>query len=613
MPAFTIDQFEFTDDKPLFRITVQDSSAEKREVLPKDMRRVSESDGALAFSGKGLRVSVTLRQDAAEVLGSIRVESDGVMVREVRFPHIVWDSVEAFDSLLMSTAWGDNIPRPTKAIGDARGGEISYYYPSELAMQYMTLHNPGRSVYLSRYGTGDETFKLEAKVLGNRALAMSVLHYPFVESGAWESPECGFAVLPGGWHAAADLYGSHMRGKFTPPNVPRWMRESFHGWVQVGMAFVGGEVRHRFSDLPGIYTRIAELGLNTMHIFGWCGYGHDSEYPNYDPNPALGTEDDLRQAMDEIRSMGGHAILYTNGRLIDPASTFHKSGKSELCLKEDQQPWTENYGTGIEFRIACPTSEAYHEQLTGEIEKIARRYHAHAVQIDQISCNAGFPCFDSSHPHPTPYTNFLPGVEAMLRRIRQMHSEFDPEFFVWCEGCHERFGRFYDVNQGHGEEFTWQIGESTPEQFSYNYPDYIVTGISDTIQKLCYTFAQGKPFDFHLRALDDPQFAALVKQLVAVRKAHPEFFLRGTFRDCVGVEASAGTRVFLIKGPNDGVVVNVWVPGLALNGKASASIRMKQDEGAAKPVYPGDLHIRGNGDWLDLTWTGPVASLVMPG
>lgn len=615
--AITVDQFEFTDDSPLFRITVEDTTGKQREMLPVDFAERSESrrtEGrVLKFSADRLNVTVTLSAREAEVTGSVRVDSGGVLVREVRFPNITWTEVEAFDSLLMSTAWGDNIQRPTKVIRETKGGQISYVYPSELAMQYMALHNPGRSVYVSNYSLLDESFSLAAKSLGDRSLELSVVHHPFVRSGAWVSPECGFAVLTGGWHAAADLYSCHMRGKFAPPNLPDWMRESFHGWAQVGMSFVGGVVKHRFTDLPEVYRRISETGINTMHVFGWSGRGHDTDYPDYRPNPALGAEEDLRRAMDQIRSMGGHAILYTNGRLIDPDSQFcrENGGQGILCLREDGTPYSENYGTGVDFGVACPVCEEFHAHLASEVERIARQYHAHAIQIDQISCNPGYLCFNRSHPHPTPPTNFLPGVSALLRRVRHTHKAIDRDFFVWCEGCHERFGQFYDVNQGHGEEFTWQIGESTPEQFSYNYPDRIVTGISDTVQKLCYTYAQGKPFDFHVKALDDPEFARMLTELVAVRKSQPEHFERGVFKDCVGVEASAGARAFLIAGTDGTAMVNVWIPGLAIGGQASASIRLRGGGGIRKPIYPRNAKIRSNGEWWDLNWTGPVVSVLI--
>ncbi len=618
MPAseINISEFEFNNEKPLFRVTLQDANGKQRVVLPTNLQQDADTlQGkirTLVFSAIDLRISVTLIHEDSEVIGSIEVQPNNkVLVREVRFPVITWQPVEPFDSLLMSTAWGDNIERPTKTIRERCGGELTYIYPSELAMQYMALHNPARCVYLSRYGVSDESFRLAAKSLKDDELELAVVHYPFVQSGNWRSPQCAFAVLTGGWHAAADLYSSHMRDKFNPPNIPKWMHEDFHGWVQVGLAFEGDKVLYRFDDLPKLFRKVQQIGLNTIHIYGWSGHGFDTEYPDYNINPKLGSEVDLRNAMDAIHTMGGHAILYTNGRLIDPASTFYKEkgGDKAICLQENGEPYIERYGTSVEFRIACPTCESYRDYLAEQVAKIASELHAHAIQIDQISCNPGYLCFDKNHPHPTPSTNFLPGITAELAKIRETHKAIDPDFFTWCEGCHERYGQFYDVNQGHGEEFTWQIGESIPEQFKFNYPHYIVTGISNGIQKLCHTFAQGKPFDFHIKELDEPAFANLVQELVAVRKAHPEYFLRGVFRHNVGIETSVKIRVFVIHSEN-GILVNLWSPGLEPNQRADASIKILGIDWPPQPVYPSDLSIQTNGSWWEVSWTGPVATMI---
>lgn len=619
--------FEFTDDKPLFRIIAQaaEGLAEPTEITPADFsnmeRSVHGDITSLVFSGqpysgeRRMQVTVAFRRTPEEVLASIELDlGGGILIREVRFPHIVWEPVESFDNLLISTAWGDNIERPTKTIRERKGGEMTYIYPSELAMQYMALHNPARCVYISAYSLSDESLSLCAKTLSDTEMALSVNHYPFVSSGVWKSPECGFAVLPGGWHAAADLYSSHMADKFKAPDVPEWMRDGFHGWMQVGLGFVGKEPKIKFRNLPDVFKRAQAVGLNTVHIYGWAGHGFDTEYPEYNVNPKLGTEDDLRAAMDEIKSMGGHAILYINGRLVDPDTEFfkHKGGDKSICLKEDGEPYIERYGTPVDFRIACPVCEAYQDQIAGEVRKIAQDFRAHAIQIDQISCNTGFLCFDSKHSHPTPATNFLPGVSRMLSKVRETHRAINPDFFTWCEGCHERFGQFYDVNQGHGEAFTWQIGESIPEQFKYNYPDYIVTGLAENMQKLCYSFAQGKPFDFHMGQLDDAEFAGLLKAFVDVRKSNPEYFLHGVFRDSVGLEVNTGVRAFRIdRRDGGGVLMNVWIPGAGANNKSRASLRVAGG-GPSRPriIYPTDLSVTPNGEWLDLSWTGPVATMI---
>ena len=613
--------FVFDEERPIFRIALApDAASPAREVLPADFGQVKRSDSRgetrLVFeglSGEALRVTVRLRRAEGEVLAGIEIESgERAMVREVKFPYLVCKPVHSFDHLLMPTPWGDNIERPTRTLASRPERSISYIYPSTLAMQYISLHCPSRCFYLSNYSLSDESFELGATSLDDDQLAIWIKHYPFTAGGVWKSPECGFSALPGGWHGAADLYRSRMGDKFRAPDLPDWMREGFHGWVQVGMGFEGGKIKRRFSDLPATFERVKKAGFDVMHVYGWAGHGFDTKYPEYDVNPALGTVEEFREALDAIRSMGGRTILYINGRLVDPSTGFYRrGGKDAVCLREDGSPYLERYGTSVSFRIACPACEIYREQIEREVCRIVQDYRADAIQIDQISCNPGFLCFDSRHPHPTPATNFLPGVLAMLARLRKVHKFINPEFFTWCEGCHERYGQFYDVNQGHGEAYSWQMGESLPEQFKYTYPSYVVTGLCTSLQRLCHAYAQGKPFDLPIEYLDDAEIAATASELVALRKAYPEYFVRGVFRDSAGLEVSQGARAYLIeRADGGGKLVNVWVPGTEPGVQSRASFRLLEESGMPQAVYPANVTLARDGDWFEARWRGPVATLM---
>lgn len=641
---FPLDEtLDFSGRKPLFNIMVQTGNNNQELKLLKSadfcIKEINSSEGRIAVSyetpygeGGSIRARVFLEQKELEVTVSLRVEAEGnFCIRQVQFPYVEYDSVSHFDSLMMSSPWGDNIQRPVKTIKQYCLGkssdfwiydyiqcgedEVIYTYPSIMAMQYMALHNKARAVYIGCYSTASDTMTFNAKVLGKTTLALSVNHYPFLEDGTWESPLCGFAILQGDWHAAADLYASHMQHQFVPPDLPAWMKDEkdgFHGWLGIMMRLEGQEPRFRFKDLPVVYQKAAELGLNTLQIAGWTYDGFDTLYPDFDFDPKLGTQEELRKAMDDIKAMGGHAILYINGRLVDGNSNFYKNGgERSVCLDAEGNPYIERYNTSAEFRIACPACNDYISYVAGRVKRIAGDFGAHAMQVDQISCNYAYFCHDSAHEHTTPANNYLPGIEKELKAIRKVHKALNPDFFVWCEGCHERFGQFYDINQGHGEEFTWQIGESVPEQFQYNYPDYLVTGISGSFQQLCHTYSQGKPFDFYIEALEDPAFVELAKKLVAVRKSRPEYFLRGRFRDNAGLEVHEGIRAFAIEGKDGkGLLVNLWLPGAESGSRCTAVLKNPKPGWKSFTVYPESLQLKENGDYLLVEWYGPVATMV---
>ena len=635
----------YTTDSPLFRLHMEslENGEAKGEIVPADFappKIIHEADRTLLlYNGKPIAgagqmtVKVLLEPAGQELLGRIEIENgSGLRLRRVRFPCLAYQAVESIDRLLFASPWGDEFPWPVKTIKQycAMNGlesiypglkleaiktgqdEVAYTYPSVLAMQYLTLYNKGRSVYLACYSTDDNTLTLNAQVAGS-GLIFSVNHYPFLAQGSWRSPECGLAVLPGDWHGAADLYASHMRGRFKPPAPPAWMRHDFHGWVQVMMHFEHQKPLHYYRNLPGIFREAREkTGLNILHVCGWNGRGHDTFYPDYNPDPELGTPEELKLAIGEIKALGGRVILYTNGRLVDPDSDFYRTiGKDCLCADEAGQTYQERYFNSVGFGVACPSCTEYGVYLSEQIRKLCADFGADAVQVDQISCNQGLFCYDKHHPHSTPANNFLAPTDKMLQHIRKTHKSLNPDSFTWIEGCHERFGQYYDVSQGHGEgEPGWEILGPVPEQFKYTYPDYIVTGSCNTIQQLCHTFSQGKPFDFGIERLDDADFLALLRCLLGLRKSYPEYFLRGIFRDNIGLEVTGDVRAYRLDHPDGaGTLVNLWLPGGGLKQHVKASMRHPALELRFEPLYPGVMSVKKDGNWLELAWEGPVAVL----
>ena len=386
----------------------------------------------LTLNEEDMRISakIFLNDTGPEMIGKIEAEISGdAMLKRVQFPCVEISRIYPFDSLLISAPWGDNIKKPLRTIAQYCAGqgsswiydyvhcdedEVVYSYPSIMSMQYMTLYNDNRAFYLGSYSTGAETMTFNAKALETKSLQLSINHFPFSFQEKWKSPECSIAFLKGDWHASADLYASHMRKEFTSPDSPEWMRADDTGWdgfVQLFMRMEGEEPKLRYEDLPRVFARVKRAGMNTMHVAGWNYNGFDTCYPDYNTDPKLGTEEELKTAIKQINSMGGRVILYTNGRLVDPDSDYYKNGGDRyVCLDEEGNPYIESYNTSANFNIACPECTEYRQYLAAQAGKIARDYGADAIQIDQIGCNYAYFCYDRSHPHPTPATNFLTGV-----------------------------------------------------------------------------------------------------------------------------------------------------------------------------------------------------------
>lgn len=628
-PAFDLPggKLEAPGEAPFFELyTGADTRArDVRRLSSTDFRSVEESNSGdtrvVVFSnppdewGGDIRVTITYKSVDKEVLTQMSLTSDSYFpIRCARFPILDSAPLTRYDKFLFSTTVGDLIHDPKITIGNRLSGWHSRRYPADIAMQYMVCFNAARSYYLAAYHDGDEIYDHTVRT-ANGKLRMSFDWYPFLDNGGnWESPQCSISLLEGDWHAAADLYRDHMEPKFPAPGLPKWMTESFHGWVQISMKGGQQNVSYTYNDLPNVYKQwVQDYGLNTLHVFSWDRGGLDKYFPDYDISTYCGTKEELAAAMDTIKAMGGHVDLYTHGSAIDVESDFYRfeGGDQAIIRTEDGGPWTGNWGP-TPARRACPSSKLFQDKMVACFAAMVDEYHAHGCQIDTNACIPAQFCFDESHGHTVPSKAWLPGEDELLRRIHETYRSKDPDFFVWTEGMNERYAQFYEVNQSHGEHQNWSAGESLPEQFHYTYPNFLCTGSSNAIDHLCHTFGQGKPFDLNLKRFSDAQYKTLLRKFIDVRNRESDYFLRGRFMDTVGLKVAGRDIKYwrIDRADGGGMLVDFWGRGRVLTDTCEAFIKLPDGMRVARLVYPFNLDDKNEGSWLRLTWTGPVATMV---
>lgn len=624
------DNMKSTDK--LFRLELMGDTGSRWLGL-EDFTRLSESEGRACFryrrDGWDIDVEIERWRQGKETLSRGVLQNNGEgAVKSFQYPIREYTGLSTFDKLLMSSAWGDRIPRPSKTIHDVaaspsirfdqdyiryRPDEVIYTYPSIMAMQYMTLFNETRSFYLATYSTSDETMTFHGKSTGKFSVELSVVHYPFLKTGSWRSPDCGEAALGGGWHEAADLYRSHMGNQFHTPDYPEWMKTDYHGWTSHMIKLEKEPLFSRFRELPSIYREIREAsGMEHLFLVGWHDNGHDTMFPRYRPCEEAGTGEELREAIGKIHAMGGRVSLYTNARLIDIYGEFYRNdGKNAVSRDENGGEYHEDYHTQSLYAVSCPGCPEYAEQMAGVAKRICEEYGADGMFVDQISCNLDPFCYDERHGHAKPSANFLPGVETELTGIRRATREINPEFHTFAEGCHERFNQFYDVNQGHGEEYTWQIGESLPEQFLYTYPDRIVTGMCSDKQQMYHSMAQFKPLDVSADCRDDVTNQLPLKKYLALRKTCREYFFGARFLDDAGFRYEKGVRLFAVRAGDGSVGICLWRPGA--DESTACTARYLAPEGYSNPkaldFSPTAFSV--DGGWVEVKWTGALTFLTM--
>lgn len=611
-------RLEFPEDWDLFLVRLRDDAGRETSVHARDMTVVAQSefDGGVRthLERNGLIADLIVRPSAPEARMTLEVENNsGLELVSLDFPRLPVCGITPEHALYFATPWGSRNFDPVSFLRREHGGEAFRRYPADLAMQYTMICGGGLTHYLSAYNLGDETFEAWASVIGDDSISLANRWYPYIREGRWSSPENGIALLRGDWHAGADLYRDTFGKRFKRPDLPDWIRNDFHGWVQSGLKMEDKPPERRFADIVDLYRRAQEVGLNVIHLYGWSGRGFDTMYPDYDHvHPDLGTEEEFRAAIETVRAMGGRVEIYTNGRLVDPDSEFYKHGGCKgVIVNEDGSEPTEKYGTTVHFKINCPGTSAYREHFKEQLRWIITHIGPHGVQIDQVSCNPAYFCFSKDHEHSKPSNNWIPGTERFLIELREMYRALDPEFYVWIEGMHERFGQHYDINQGQTAGPPWNIGEPFAEQFKFTYPDYVVTGPSTSFDAMCHTFIQGKPFDIGVSNLSDERLRRTLSQLVATRRAEPDYFLHGIFRDTAGIEIEGeNVQARAIKRRDEqGVLVNLWAVGALDETQCRAIVSGQAIAGSPRVVYPEDAVVSRAEGRFHVRWTGPLASV----
>src|SRR5262249_1028776 len=96
---------------------------------------------------------------------------------------------------------------------------------------------------------------------------------------------------------------------FHPVRNPGWLGE-VHAWQQLQIGGSEDDLRTKFVDLPARVASLAENQVSALQLVGWNDGGQDRGNPSHDPDPRLGSWEELREAIAEIEASGVRVILF---------------------------------------------------------------------------------------------------------------------------------------------------------------------------------------------------------------------------------------------------------------------------------------------------------------
>lgn len=245
-------------------------------------------------------------------------------------------------------------------------------YSGHASMVWMDLYdrNEGTGVYITcrNRRLTMKSLRMESFGKGEPGVGLAILHRPGVKHGIWESEECVLAFHEGDWHWAADDY----RDWFSALGLPRtknlkpaWFEKSPGLMAHYDFQYQGGGIVHTFRDIPDLMREAQKIGFSHILLAGWHKDGFDYGFPHYEPNPSLGTEEELKEAIRESRRMGGHVSFYINSRLCNTAFADQQERiQKSAIMNRDGTLFIEKYGADeASFASLCINEPSWRATL----------------------------------------------------------------------------------------------------------------------------------------------------------------------------------------------------------------------------------------------------------
>jgi hypothetical protein len=521
------------------------------------------------------------------------------------------------------------------------GAEAYWSYPLRMTMPWFDLSNRklNRGVYIGVHDTVSRykvlRFELQPGVANREGenwpsadevdpkQPLGVLThwtlFPYVKPGEhFESPPVSIQFHDGDWHSAARIYREWFTSHFHLADPSKnWMYRQM-GFLDSMFLLPEGNIKFRFSDIPRWASTAKEYGIRSLLISGWNVGGHDGGYPQYTPDPRLGTWDDLRKGIEECHRLGMKVFFFGN---VQPADTGTDWYKNELYKYKFESKWGEpqnsGYGMGtLGARIGF-TRRPLQKMSSGipEFRQIVVRQMKKLAEIGADGIHLDKLCPGSMNFNPllrmTPDRAVSEGQLAAVQEIQASCGSINPSFALSAECPWDQLLPFTGVG------WAWHptAGEHVPV-LKYTFPMVYLPTMSVT-QPYDYTAVNNAVrYGYQIfvgpgnytEPMDYPPFRPLanyIREVIHLRQSLQDTIYFGEFLDTLQAKVnSAGhTGYGVFRNPNTGKRACVLVnydrePRQAslesFDGNSMGAVKLYQPfAGAGSRKLPASVQIAG--------------------
>jgi hypothetical protein len=474
----------------------------------------------------------------------------------------------------------------------------TFSYPGTMQMGWMDVYNPkaGLGYYyanqdvetrltllevelrpFSRSASVQDSWPTRADAQGEPiGITIGWVNFPYVSRGTFRAGPVALQVHTGDWHSASAIYRAWFDQHFNIDRPPDWLRKE-NAWQSIILSNSEDVVVHRFDELPKLAADAKKYGITTFEILGWDMGGIDRGYPQYQPNPRLGTPEEFKKALADIRALGVHPLIFSNVQFADTATPLFRDYLKQFAVDGRWAPDLQLLGWGegtISARsgltrsymtLVSPAHPEFRKFLIGQYLELVRD-GAEGFQFDKTNSLAEL---DFNPRLPVSPDKSLPqGLIDTFQELIPAARAINPNFAIASEAWFDRLLPYIDVTY-------MRMGtvDMDSTAFRYTFPEWTATIFGESpgdINPMNNGMRYGLVWDLAPRHYNDSAderltrpLAQYVSELIRIRKEFEDLLFFGRFNDSIGATVEGGQdirySVFKSMNPNNKNVASVIV------------------------------------------------------
>lgn len=489
------------------------------------------------------------------------------------------------DTLSLVPFWGwsnyENIFKFfPETIGDCGGlkfPEIFCSYPYKLPMPWISLYNMKlkRGAYfavhdsftrmhtlraeahpgLSRHRI-EENWPTKEEIKYNKDLFPSglVLHWvnmPYTKPGnVFKGPEVVLKFHDGDWHNAAKIYRKWFTSNFKVRNYESGWLHNVQAIQTSECMLSEGNIHMTFKDIPGWAADAKEYDVKTVLITGWNKGGWDRGYPEYCPDPKLGTYEDLADSIKKCHEMGTKVILFANLQPVDATTEWYKKELNKYqIINSKGMTNTQGWGMGtLGARMGytkiplvyCDLAFAEFRNILIDYFKKLAELGADGIHFDKANFWPEFSMDFNNLLEDGPDRAQLKGLLDCVDEIYKACKKINPEFCLSFESWWDRLLEYADG------WWNWHDTMDHTPAMKYTFPEYLpnftvirpwdYNDVNNAIRYGYQILIGPNQFSTSMKEQQMLKISEYIREVINIRETLYDTIFTGDFLDTLGVK-----------------------------------------------------------------------------